>query len=35
MVYTNHLDDGHGAAQEETTTIRSTASWSNDASSQV
>ena len=32
---TNHLDAGHGTAQEETTTIRSTTSWSNDDSSQV
>ena len=35
LVHTNLLDGGHGTAQEETTTIRSTTSWSNDASSQV
>ena len=31
MVHTNHLNVGHGTAQEENTTIRSTTSWSNDA----
>ena len=34
LVHTNHLDAGHGTAQE-TTTIRSTTSWSKEASSQV
>ena len=34
--HTNHLDTGHGTAQEENTTIRSTtSSWPNEASSQV
>ena len=35
LVHTNHQDAGHGTTQEETTTIRSTTSWSDNASSQV